>query len=114
MRSDKTPTARAVDRLTIATVVLYLFLLGLGAWVYVDSRNSRAALAREANRENASICALRHDLERRISSAHDFLQTHPNGIPGISAAVIQKGIHDQGRTLHALRFVHCPPEKVKP
>lgn len=68
-----------------------------------------AVFAFFANRQSTeALCALRGDLERRVSTSEEFLREHPNGIAGISARDIQDGIDNQQRTITALSGLSCP------
>jgi len=66
-----------------------------------------AYVARESARTTHALCALRHDLEIRVSSGESFLKDHPNGIPGIPAKQIRDGIENQKRTIKALSALSC-------
>jgi hypothetical protein len=59
------------------------------------------------SRTTASLCALRHDLEQRVSDGEAFLIDHPRGIPGIPAKTLRQSIDGQRRTIRALRVVQC-------
>lgn len=87
---------RALWWLTAATVALYLLVAGLA----LQARST-------ADTNTRALCALRHDLEQRVDSSAAFLRTHPNGVPGISARVIQDGISNQERTIKALSVLSC-------
>jgi hypothetical protein len=58
-------------------------------------------------RPRAALCALRHDLERRVGDGEAFLASHPRGIPGIPAKTLRQSIDGQRRTIRALRVVQC-------
>jgi hypothetical protein len=59
------------------------------------------------NRSTTALCALRHDLERRVSDGERFLAEHPRGIPGIPAKTLRQSITGQRRTVGVLRIVQC-------
>lgn len=61
----------------------------------------------EAKQTTAALCALRHDLQRRVQSSEQLLATHPQGIADIPAATIRKGIAEQKRTIGALSGLDC-------
>ena len=100
MASPDTNIAGAIKRallfLVVATVVLYLGLAGLTYWAWQGQESNRDAL-----------CALRGDLEKRVSNSQKFLSENPEGIPGISATTIRDGIANQQRTIAALRGISC-------
>jgi hypothetical protein len=110
----KAPVAQAFRRNVISTVLLFLVLVVLGSYAFYEGFQSRRALAREVNKTTRSLCALRADYQIQIDGSRDFLHTHPEGIPGITAALIQKGIRDRQHTVEALRFLTCPPQHIKP
>lgn len=62
---------------------------------------------RNSARTTHALCALRHDLEIRVSSGEAFLKDHPHGIPGISAKQIKDGLRNQKRTIEALSGLSC-------
>jgi hypothetical protein len=61
----------------------------------------------EANQNTRALCALRHDLEQRVSAGGRFLADHPRGIPGVPAKTLRQSIDGQRRTIRALRSVDC-------
>jgi TRAP-type C4-dicarboxylate transport system permease small subunit len=95
-------TARRIQRslnvLITTTVLVFLALLGMGVYVYTATRNNTRAL-----------CAIKQDAEKRVSESQTFLVTHPQGIPGISASVIQRGIDNAQAQVKALSDVNCKP-----
>lgn len=99
---------RTLRRLVFATVVLYLFLAGLVAFVWVDGMSQRAEIRNVALTTNTALCTLRHDLEKRIETSQQFLEENPNGIPGFSAEVIEQSIANQQDTIEALEVLRCP------
>lgn len=93
--------ARDVKRwlkvLVTLTVVLYVALIGLVAYVYDGANTNRDAL-----------CALRADLEKRVESSRTFLLANPKGVSGIPASIVQEQIVNQERTITALAGISCP------
>lgn len=87
---------RGLRRLAIWTGVLYLVVFGALTWNW-----------HETSRTKASLCALRGDIETRVHSSEAFLQTHPQGLPGIPAATIQQSLDGQRRTILALKNLEC-------
>lgn len=82
--------------LMIATLLLYLCLVGAGIFVGATTKTNQDAL-----------CALRGDLELRTESGKEFLKEHPKGIPGVPVSTILKGIHDEERSIKALDGLSC-------
>lgn len=104
-------------RVVMAIGVLFVVtqaLLGLNALNLLHGQ-AQATHENRHNQQNttAALCTLRRDLEARVSASQNFLEIHPNGIPGISAATIQTSIVSQQRTIKALQLIHCPAAKTK-
>jgi hypothetical protein len=87
---------RALRILTIATVVIYLFMGGIAIYTYsLSQRNKRA------------LCAIRHNAEDRVNSAQEFLLKHPKGIPGITPDDLRRTIQIYETNARALDDVNC-------
>lgn len=87
---------RTLNRLLIATVVLY-GLLALGSLkVYLDGNKTKDAL-----------CSFRTDLEKRTTAGIDFLKEHPKGIAGISRNQLLTSLTNQQRTIVTLQGLGC-------
>jgi hypothetical protein len=99
---------RVQQRMTRATVALYLVLALFGGVAWSVRANDAARVDEIATTNQTALCALRTDVERRIISSEQFLENHPNGIPGISAAVIRQSLTAQRETVDALSAVECP------
>lgn len=92
------PIKGTLRSLAIATGILYICLIGAGAYVYLENNTTRQAL-----------CSLRGDLELRTEASEQFLASHPHGIPklGVTAASIQETVHNQKRTIYVLDTLDC-------
>lgn len=97
----------ALGKLVVATIVLYLVVLGVVVYVWHDANAKRADIARIALSTNTSLCTVRQDLERRVSDSRHFLAEHPNGIAGIPPATIRQSIRNEEGTVHALSSLRC-------
>lgn len=64
-------------------------------------------LAYYAFRTHEALCTLRHDLEQRHEAGVAFLETHPNGIQGISRSDLQRSLSAQESTLDSLSGLDC-------
>jgi hypothetical protein len=53
------------------------------------------------------LCALRYDLDLRITASQAFLAEHPKGIPGIPVSLIQQSLANSIRTRSALHVLDC-------
>jgi hypothetical protein len=98
---------RGLRRLTIATVVVYLALAGVGGAAWVSADHQRTELQRATESINGALCTLRSDLEARVTGARQFLADHPQGVAGISALVLKTSIDNQQRTIDALASLEC-------
>lgn len=99
--------------LIAATIVLYLMLGGVVAFVYIDSANRRADIENLAEDTAGALCSVRADLQRRVDNSKQFLLEHPEGIPSIPPAVILKSIADTESTVEALSELECPAPDVE-
>lgn len=88
-------------------IAVTIVLVALVVFVWQDSSNKRAELARIASSTNHALCTLRGDLARRVQDSRTFLKEHPEGIPGIPAAAIKQGIDNQQQTIDALASLDC-------
>lgn len=66
-----------------------------------------ARTSRDAQQTRFALCALRNDLEVRVSTSQVFLAEHPHGIPGVPVQSIRDGIANQQRTIAALSDLDC-------
>lgn len=98
---------RALRRLAIATVVLYVILIAGGIKVWSDNKHT-----------TETLCEFRADLETRVVGSILFLREHPGGIAGISSKTIVDQITNQQRTIAALADLNCdsstPPAVLQP
>lgn len=67
-----------------------------------------SALAQDGKNAKIALCALKSDLQRRYDDGVNFLAKHPNGIPGVSSADIERSLANQQSTLDALSLLTCP------
>lgn len=95
---------RELRRQRLAIVGLATALIAFVTVGYVDLNGK----AHDATLDRRALCTFRADLEARVASSRDFLVKHPAGFAGIPAATILKSIHDQERTIRALRALPCP------
>lgn len=66
-----------------------------------------AFLAYFAFETNQALCTFKQDLQVRYDNGVQFLVDNPEGIPGISAADIQRSLSNQRATLEALSDLNC-------
>jgi hypothetical protein len=98
---------RAQQRTTRATVALYLALALFGGVAWTVRAHDAARVNEIANTNQRALCAFRADVERRVITSEEFLEENPNGIPGISAAMIRQSLIAQRETVDALSVVEC-------
>lgn len=60
-----------------------------------------------ADNVHKAVCALRADRVKSIEESVKFVHQHPNGIPGISRADIERSIEQQRVTVRAFSFADC-------
>jgi hypothetical protein len=96
----KTPietSVRNAFRLLVgATCLLFLITILLGLYTL-----------RLADRNTTVFCAQRDALDTQIESSVEFLKANPQGIPGISASVIKRGLKNSRRTRKTLNVLDC-------
>lgn len=83
-------------RTLIAFGIVFFSFAATGFYVYTTT---------ESNRK--SLCTLRHDAEVRVAEAEKFLKENPEGIPGISPSVIQRGLDNSKQTIQSLSNLSC-------
>lgn len=102
MSEEQEEVATVLDttlrRLVIATVVLYLAMIGTGYYVYTVAQGNTEGL-----------CALRNDAQSRVDQTELFLKENPKGIPGVSLQQLKRSTENSKRTVQALKSVRCPP-----
>jgi uncharacterized protein HemX len=98
---------KALKRLVMATVALYVALAAIGAYFYHTDQVQERALARTASETATALCTLRRDLEDRVANTREFLRENPEGTPGLPAQFIKTSIENQQRTIDALGNLDC-------
>ena len=105
IRSQLQHSIKALTRATIALFLSVILVFGLG---FYDSQQRRADLAEAVQKINGALCTFVADIQRRHDDGVKFLEDHPEGIPGISAADIQRSLDAQQSTLDSLSGLDCP------
>lgn len=95
---------RGIRRLAALTVVLFVLLAGLGAYVYVRLSD----ISDRGARAHTAVCVLRADEIARVAAARAFIAEHPGGFAGITVESLQQTINSQERTIAALAIADCP------
>lgn len=102
--------------ITLLTALIGIALLSLaitvalavGAIVVVLGQNKQ--LHRDASvalQTHQGVCVYRQTLEAQVRQTDEFLASHPNGIPGISAATLRRGEATQRAAISALSNINC-------
>jgi hypothetical protein len=98
----------AQKSMAMATVVLYLVLALFGGTAWAIRSHDVSYINEIATTNQLALCAFRHDVQQRITTSEEFLREHPNGIPGISPAMIRSNLAAQRQTVDALSVLNCP------
>lgn len=83
------------------TVVLYMIVLGIGGYAFIQGKRNTKAL-----------CTIRQNAADRADTAQQFLFDHPKGIPGVSVTDINRSINAYQATVRALDDVDCPEPSI--
>src|SRR4051812_9866622 len=73
------------------TVVLYIFLIGVASYTYIQGQRNTKAL-----------CTIRANAADRVEQTQSFLQDHPNGFGGITALDLRRSLATYENTVRAL------------
>jgi hypothetical protein len=102
------PSPRLVQALLAGAALGLLLLVALIILALTHVTDLSTTVAANQRADTNALCALRADLQTRVSTTQDFLLKHPNGIPGIPAPVLRSGIVNEQRTILALSPISCP------
>ena len=92
------------------TAGLYLVVAALLVAAVIWGAAQRAQLRDIQGQTVGALCTFTLDLQHRYDDGVQFLLKHPEGIPGISAADIQRSLHNQKATLGSLKGLPCEEE----
>jgi hypothetical protein len=109
---DRDPDIREAILHSIAiirnwAIVLFAALIIMGSFGFWDALQRRNDLQHVADQTIGALCTFRADLSARYKDGIVFLEEHPDGIPGIPAAVIRQSVQNQHDTLDALSGLPC-------
>ena len=104
IRHDLQTSIKGLTRATISLFLAVALVFGLGLYNAYHQRNE---LRQEVVRINASLCVFVNDLEQRVQASVQFLEENPEGIPGLSPALIRDSIANQRRTIDSLSGLEC-------
>ncbi len=89
--------------------VMLIWVMLTTTWFVVSGvqrSNELERLARQGHQARVALLSLEHDLQKRVAEerislarSEAFLRAHPNGIPGIPAALIKQSIDSLKRTI---------------
>jgi hypothetical protein len=89
------------------TAGLYLFVIALLIGGLIFAQVQRNQLKDVATSTAKALCAFRDDLQARYDNGVEFLVDHPDGIPGVSAEILQRSLASQKRALESLKGLPC-------
>lgn len=93
---------RRLHRFMVKVIAIFALL---GACVSVT-----AYYVYQISKDNqAGLCAIRHDSERRVALGDKFLKEHPNGFAGISVDSLKRSTNNAKETVRSLAELDCPP-----
>lgn len=84
--------------------IVALIVLGVLFAVRASDLRKLDELTRSTNQ---ALCTFRLDLERRTDLTAQFLEDHPEGIPGVSRADLIRSLTNQQATLESLSDLKC-------
>lgn len=93
-----------IQWLTLIMCAVIAVTIPLIVWRQEQTVASNQVLAEQAH---LALCEIKTQDEQRIASTKAFLHQHPNGIPGISRAVLLRSVHITEAQLEALKGVDC-------
>ncbi len=85
----------------IAVVVIFTYIS------FHRANSADEHVQKVALETHSALCAFKHDLLRRHDDGAVFLIKHPDGIPGISRADIERSLSNQQATLDSLAALDC-------
>lgn len=83
-------------------------LAWLQLWALVLLALSVALLALLALQSHSALCTFKDDLETRRDTTRAFIESHHEGIPGISRADLDRSLAGQEATLRSLGSLDRP------
>jgi uncharacterized protein involved in outer membrane biogenesis len=98
---------RALRWVEYATVILIILMMVLVIIGYADSTNQRDQIRQTAAQSHSALCSFLGDLKGRVETSEEFLQEHPNGIPGLSVEAIRTSLRNQKMTVASLSDLKC-------
>lgn len=95
----------------VAGAVLYLVVIPAALVVaFVLGGIDHYARIDQGRQAHQGLCALKLNYQQRVRDGDAFLQSHPNGIADIPAAVIRNSLDNQRQTVAALAVIDCTKE----
>lgn len=96
-----------------ALIVAFNLVLGLTiAWVAYESIEQRDRLEQIAEENFQANCVQLRTAKDRVAATTTFLAEHPGAepIPGVSRALLLRGLERDQEQVEALDFLSCPEE----
>lgn len=88
-------------------LVFVISIMAVVVWQSSTVGRNAERLEEVATQTHDTLCAFKRDLEVRYDNGAKFLKENPEGIPGISAAEIQRSLSNQKSTLESLSNLDC-------
>ena len=98
---------RGFKTLIVATALLFALLLGLSITMFAFATSQRAAISERSSQVQAALCAVRQDIQHSVDTTEQFLEDHPEGIPGIPVEILRSQLRERKGTLEALSTLRC-------
>lgn len=98
---------RTLHNLVVGTVALWVLVVVFSIGGLLVGKKEVTQIRRDELLALRALCTERNSFDQSIRATEDFLKTHPNGIPGISRAVILRGLHQTEQARRALADIHC-------
>jgi hypothetical protein len=100
---------RSVRGLGLWTMILYGLVAVLLVLAIAYATSERNRIEDHQEQVTVALCNFREDIQRRYDTTVQFIVDHPDGIPGISVADLQRSADNLAATLQSLRDLPCPP-----
>jgi hypothetical protein len=93
----------------VLVVLVAIAISSVQGWQVRTTRHLSAQNRELVISTNRALCNFYFDLDRRKQGTQDFINAHPNGIPGISRADLDRSLASQQATLVSLSELKCSP-----
>lgn len=98
---------RTLHNLVVGTVALWVLIVVLAIGGLLVGKQEVTQIKHDEALALRALCTERGNYDQSIRATKAFLKTHPNGIPGISRAVLEQGLRSAEQARAALNDVNC-------